>query len=532
MRRLRKRHVAMVVAMALVVAACGQSTDSTTTAAGSAQTTTTAGSGATTTSPSAGPTGTLTVAQQQILPRPDPYALTTNMEHTISLAMFDPLSRVDEEGEVTMFLAEEYVPESETSWLVHLKQGVLWSDGTEFTADDVVFTIERMLNPDTVTIWRAVYSYIESAEVVDQYTVRINTTRQVVALPADYGRMSMMPKHAMEAVGEDAFFENPVTSGPFKFVEMVPGERLVLEAYEDYHLGPPLVQNLIFKQVPDAVTRVAEATTGASDIVFDIPPTEVDTINNSGVAEVVAYGGVGRILIEFAIATTPALEDPRVRQAVFLAIDADAINDAVYNGAGGNQTGWFDRHTFGKNPDLVSHGYDPDMARALLADAGYPDGLAIPFSIRTPDGLLTEDVGLIVDSMLNDAGFITTFEVIEAAAFTTATNVEGTIEGIFMRGSRNSTGDPDQILRSYDPKREDKFLFDTELEAMIDAQASEPDPVVRAQLVSEIDAYLHDNFLGYNLLTWPGLEAVNSRVSGFIPSPFEVRWLHEVSVSN
>lgn len=531
MRLMRIRTLALVAVLTLLAAACAQSTDQTTTTAGG-QTTTTSG-GATTTEPAPeGPTGTLTVAQQQILPRPDPYALTTNMEHSISLAMFDPLSRVNEEGELTMYLAEEYIPEGPTSWLVNLKQGVLWSDGTEFTADDVVFTIDRMRNPDTVTIWRAVYSYIEGAEAVDKYTVRITTSRQVVALPADYGRMSMMPKHAIEAMGEDAFFQNPVTSGPFKFVEMVPGERLVLEAYEDYHLGPPKVKNLIFKQVPDAATRVAEATTGASDIVFDIPPTEVETVNDSGIAQVLAYPGVGRIMIEFAIATTPALEDPRVREAVFLAVDADAINDAIYDGAGGNQTGWFDRHTFGKNSDLVSHGYDPVRARQLLADAGYPNGLEIPFTIRTPDGLLTEDVGLIIDGMLNEAGFITTFEVMEAAAFTTATNVEGTMQGIYMRGSRNSTGDPDQILRAYDPKREDKFLFDAELEAMIDAQAAEPDPEVRAQIVGEIDEYLHNNFLGYNVLTWPGLEAVNNRVSGFIPSPFEVRWFHNVSVSD
>lgn len=530
MRLTKLRTLALVTVLVLVVAACAASPSTTTTAAG--QTTTTAAAATTTTAGQAGPSGTLTVAQQQILPRPDPYALTTNMEHSISLAMFDPLSRVNEEGELTMYLAEEYIAESETSWLVKLKQGIMWSDGVEFTADDVVFTIDRMRDPDTVTIWRAVYSYVDGAEVVDKYTVRINTTRQVVALPADYGRMSMMPKHALEAMGEDAFFADPVTSGPFEFVEMVPGERLVLEANEDYHLGAPKVQTLIFKQVPDAATRVAEATTGASDIVFDIPPTEIAGINASGVAEVLAYGGVGRMVVEFAIATTPALEDPRVREAVFLAIDADAINEAIYGGAGGNQTGWFDRHTFGKNPDLVSHGYNPERARQLLTDAGFPDGLDIPFTIRTPDGLLTEDVGLIIDSMLNEAGFRTTFTVLEAAAFTTATNVEGTMEGIYMRGSRNSTGDPDQILRAYDPKREDRFLFDPVLESMIDKQASEPDREARAALVSEIDEYLHSNFLGYNVLTWPGLEAINNRVSGFIPSPFEVRWFLNVSVTD
>ena len=528
MRLMGGRRLAASVAAVLILTACG------TQASPSAEPPASQGSGASSV-PSAGgdgPTGTLTIAQQAILPRPDAYALTTNMEFSIQYSMYDPLSRVNEEGELTYYLAESYEPETDTSWIVHLKPGVLWSDGSEFTAQDVVFSIEHMLNPDTGTIWTAVYSYVESAEVIDDYTVRVNTTRQVVNLPQDWGRMSMLPKEAFESMGADAFFENPVTSGPFKFVEMVPGERIVLEAYEDYHLGPPQVQTLIFKQVPDAATRVAEALTGESDIVFDVPPTEMDRVNESGVAEIVAYPGVGRLVMEFAIATTPELEDPRVREAVFLAIDADAINDAIYSGFGGDQTGWFDRHTFGKNTELESHGYDPERARELLAEAGYPDGLEIPFTIRTPDGLLSEDVGLVINDMLNAAGFITEFATLEASEFTRVTNVDGTITGLFMRGSRNSTGDPDQILRAYDPTREGKFIDDPELQELILAQGSEPDPERRAEIVSEIDAYIHDNFLGYTVITWPGIEAVNTRVSGFVPSPFEVRSFRNVSVTD
>ena len=477
-----------------------------------------------------GPSGTLTIAQQAILPRPDPYALTTNMEHSIVLSMYDPLSRVDEEGNLTYFLAESYEPEGDDAWLVHLKPGVKWSDGTEFTAEDVVFTINRMKDPETGTIWTAVYSYIDSAEVVDDYTVRINTTRKVVNLPQDYGRMSMMPKAAFESMGADAFFAAPVTSGPFKFVSMVPGERIELEANPDYHLGAPKVQNLVFKQVPDAATRVAEAVTGASDIVYDIPPTEIDNINNSGVAEVLAFPGVGRIVLEFAIATTPELEDPRVREAAFLAIDADGINQAIYNGAGGAQTGWMDRHTFGQNKDLVSHGYDPERAKQLLAEAGYPNGLPMPFTIRTPDGLLTEDVALVINENLKAVGFQTDFKTLEANEFTQLRNDSG-LKGLFLQGSRNSTGDPDQILRSYDPARESKYIFDDELTALINAQASEADPAIREGLVAETDKYIHDNFIGYNVLTWPGIESVNKRVSGYVPSPFEVRWFLNAAVS-
>lgn len=530
MRRTGGRRLSASLAIFVLVAACTTEASPSASSSEGAEP-----SGDASAAPSVGadgPSGTLTVAQQAILPRPDAYSLTTNMEFSLQYAMFDPLSRVNEEGELTYYLAESYEVESDTSWIVHLKPGVLWSDGTEFTADDVVFSIEHMLDPDTATIWTAVYSYVESGEVIDDYTVRVNTTRQVVNLPQDWGRMSMLPREAFESMGADAFFADPVTSGPFTFVENVPGERMVLEANLDYHLGPPQVETLIFKQVPDAATRVAEALTGESDIVFDIPPTEMERVNESGVAEVVAYPGVGRLVMEFATATTPVLEDPRVREAVFLAIDAESINEAIYGGFGGDQTGWFDRHTFGKNPDIVAHGYDPDRARELLAEAGYPDGLEIPFTIRTPDGLLSEDVGLAINDMLNAAGFITQFSTLDAAEFTRLTNVDGTMTGLFMRGSRNSTGDPDQILRAYDPTREGKFITDEGLQELILAQGSEPDVDARRAIVEEIDAYIHDNFLGYTIITWPGIEAVSTRVSGFVPSPFEVRWFHGVSVSD
>ncbi len=514
--------LAVMFAVSLVASACTSTTSSPSPAPSSPPSATSAPA-----TPS-GPSGTLTVAQQAILPRPDPYALTTNMEHSIVLSMYDPLSRVDEKGVLTYYLAKSYQAESDTSWIVTLKQGVKWSDGSEFTADDVVFTINRMKDPNTKTIWTAVYSYIASAEAVDKYTVRIKTTRKVVNLPQDYGRMSMMPKAAFEKMGADAFFAKPVTSGPFKFVEMVPGARIVLEANMDYHLGAPKLKGLVFKQVPDAATRVAEAVTAASDIVFDIPPTQIASINSSGKADVVAKPGVGRMIIEFALATTPELRDIRVREAVFLAIDADAINKAIYNGAGGAQTGWLDRHTFGQNKELKAHGHNLARAKSLLA-AAYPNGLKMPFTIRTPDGLQTEDAALAMNEMLKAVGFQTEFVTLEAAAFTKQRN-DGLMKGLYLQGSRNSTGDPDQVFRSYDPKREDKYIKDAALEKLIDLQASEPDPVKRAVLIGNVDKYIHDNFLGYNVLTWPGVEAVNKRVSGYIPSPFEVRWFHTISV--
>lgn len=468
-----------------------------------------------------GPSGTLTISQAQIVPQMDPYALTTNSHFSIYYSVWDPLSRVDEEGKLQNYLAESWQNESPTSWIVKLKKGVKWHDGTPFTAKDVVFSVQRLRDPATKTIWTAVYSYVTGAEAVDDYTVRITTKALVVNVPQDFGRMQMMPKDAFEKLGKEGFIKAPIGTGPFKFVKMAAGDSITLEANMEYFNGPPKVKTLIWKQVPDPATRVAEILSGASDIVIGLPPNEVSRINSSSSAKVVAGGSVIRMILNFALSTTPELKDPRVREAAIRAIDVEAINKAVYDGKAGKQTGWLDKHSFGYNKDLKPYTYDPAKSKQLLVDAGYPNGLPMTLMMRKGDFLLVDEVALAVVDYLNKGGFKIDLQSFENAAFTQMGRT-GAYKGIYLLASRNSTGDPDQVFRALDSKREDKYILDKDLENLIDAQASEPDPEKRATKVAAVDKYIHDNFLAYNMLTVPSLDGVSNRVAGFRQSPFDI----------
>jgi peptide/nickel transport system substrate-binding protein len=330
-------------------------------------------------------------------------------------------------------------------------------------------------------------------------------------------------------MGKDAYFEAPIGTGPFKLTKITPGESWTLTANEDYYLGPPKVRTLIWKRVPDPATRVAELLAGTSDIIIGVPPNELPRIDASPNAQTVVGPSVIRVLLDYAISTTPELQDKRVREAVALAIDVDAINKAVYDGKAGKQTGHFDRHSFGYNKNLKPHPYDPARAKQLLADAGYADGM--PLILQRPKNsyLLDDEVSLAVVDYLNKGGFKIDYQPIDFAQFS-AMRLRGEYRGIQLGSSRNSTGDPDQIMRSYDPKRQDKYLLDKQLEALIDAQASEPDRTKRAEKVAVLDQYIHENFLAYNLMTVPSLDGVNKRVEGFKQSPFEIYWFHGTSV--
>ena len=478
----------------------------------------------------AGPTGTLTISQLALLPRADPYAVTANAEHSIVYSIWDPLSRVDEEGNTKMYLAESWQQESPTSWIVKLRKDARWHDGVPFTSADVLFSIDYIRDADGCKcIWTSAYSYVLGGEAIDANTVRINTKDQQVGMPVDFGRVAMMPKHAVEKMGKDAYFQAPVGTGPFKLAKITPGESWTLEANENYYLGAPKVKTLIWKRVPDPATRVAELLSGASDIIIGVPPNELPRIDGSSNARSVVGPSVIRVLMDFAISTTPELKDKRVREAVALAIDADAINKAVYDGKGGKQTGHFDRHSFGYNKDLQPHPYDPVRAKQLLAEAGFPNGMPIVLQRPKDSYLLDNEVSLAVVDYLTKGGFKVDYQPIDFAQFS-AMRLKTEYKGLQLGSSRNSTGDPDQIMRGYDPKRQDKYLLDKQLEALIDAQASEPDRAKRAVKVAALDQYLHENFLALNLMTVPSLDGVNKRVEGFVQSPFETYSFLGVSV--
>lgn len=485
-----------------------------------------------TTSPAAArpaPDGTLTVVQALLPLTADPHVEYLNTSWSVNYAIYDPLARVDEAGVLQPYLATSWEVETPTSWIFHLRENVKWHDGTPFTADDVVWSVKRLLDPETKSIWTGIYSYVSGAEAVDQQTVRISTKTTSVAVPQDFGRMAMLPKAQFEKMGKDAFLQHPIGTGPFKFSKQVAGEEITLVANEDYWGDVPLVKTLLFKQVPDAATRVAELLAGTADIVDAIPPNEIERINASGSSTVVAAPTVRRILLEFAITTTKELEDRRVREAVAHAIDTDTLNQALYGGKAGAQTGWLDHASWGYDKALKPYAYDPEKSKQLLAEAGYPDGMPITFTMGKGRFLLDEEVGLAISDYLSKAGFKVDFQTMEWGTFSKA-RTSKTMQGIYMLSSGNSTGEPDQVFRSFDTKRESIYISDPKLDEMIHQQAAETDRAKREPMVAAVDAYIHDQVLSVNLLTVPGFYGVNSRTEGFKPSPFEIFSFANISV--
>lgn len=283
-----------------------------------------------------------------------------------------------DEIEVVPDLAESWEANPElTEYTFRLKSGVTWHDGAPLTAADVKFTIDSVLDPEVNASGRGVVSSIKSTEVVDDLTVRFVLQYPYALLPIMLGyNKPIVPRHLLE--GQDlnqptAFLQQPIGTGPFRFKEFSQGSFLAVEAYPDYFEGPPLLDGIIFKNVPDGNARVAQVRAGEIDFTV-IEPPQVNALSGVDDVEVRTVPQVQYFF--FAINhSNPKFADVRVRQALAHGVDRQALIERVLDGRATAATGPINP-LLGElyTSDVVTHAYDPERAAALLAEAGWTKG--------------------------------------------------------------------------------------------------------------------------------------------------------------
>src|SRR6266516_1649048 len=294
-------------------------------------------------------------------------------------------------------LAESWRLLNETTWQFKLRRGIKFHNGEPFDAAAVKFSVERMLNPAQGAPGRTSIASIDHVDVVDPYTVNVVTKTPFPLLPVrmspDHcGTVGIVPPKYLAQVGDAGFAVKPVGTGPFKFVEWVKDERLVLEANKDYHRGAPAIERLVFRPVPELTTRVAALVSGQADLVSDIPPDQTGKIQSSGNAhvEISSLGGFV-IMVKMTNYLMPGpWQDVRVRKAINYAIDMDTIIKTVLEGYGVALGVPLEKEAFGFNPNIKWYGYDPERAKTLLREAGHPNGFEM--TLHAPNRRYMNDI--------------------------------------------------------------------------------------------------------------------------------------------
>ncbi len=309
-------------------------------------------------------------------------------DQVIGHILFQNLIVYDENLAYAPALADSFaVAEDGMSVDFRLREGVLWHDGTPVTVDDVIWTFEASMDPETAYPERQSLQYIERAERVDERTVRFHFS-QVHAEPvADFAYWSPMPKHLLEDVPRTQmttapFNQNPVGNGPFRFVSWQPNESVVFEANESHWAGRPHLDRIVFRVIPEPATAITELLSGGIDLYRNVPPSDMARLESSRAARPLSYPSLGFELVMWNV-RDPLFEDERVRQAMTLATDRQAIVDGLLQGYGEVANGPAAPAQWERNQDLEPWPHDPEAARQRLAETGWEDA--------DGDGILEKD---------------------------------------------------------------------------------------------------------------------------------------------
>lgn len=434
-------------------------------------------------------------------------------------------------GEFVGYLAESWEGSDDgLVWTFKLRDGVKFHNGEPLTAQDFVYTIQRVTNPDDTALFNRaarVWAQVDKAEAVDALTLKI--TLKVFTYPflLNMTRPMSQPlnQKAVEA-GED-----PVGVGPFKFKEYIRGEKLVLERYEDFnwgpsftHGGPAYIENLEYRFVPEAATVVAGLEAGEIDIA-SVPPVDVAFFQNSDkfiVTEELAQGIYPYIAFNF---TQPPFDDVRVRKAINLAVDRESLLKVVTQGKAEVEFGPISKRTIGYWPGVqyIGYGFDLAKAKSLMEEAGYT---------TDANGMLVKDgqpVKLVIKTDSADPTSVKTCEVLKEQfkALGIELEIQQEETGVFYDGlyandfslavSGLSYFDADLMYLSFHSSQyAPGGLVDPELDAILDRVHSTVNPEARQKAADEAQKYIIENALLVPLFTPLDNLVITSRLKNVI----------------
>ena len=320
--------------------------------------------------------------------------LTKNATHMI----FDGLVELElgkpEKGWATLrpALAESWtVSEDGMTYTFNLRKGVKFHDGTPFNAEVAKWNYDRFSNPDAPQYNSVANAYlnfyarwIESSRVVDEHTFEIVLTQPhyewLQIGQSSCGQPEMISPTAWEIHGDQDIALHPVGTGPFKFVEREIDVMVVLERNDDYYGEPAKLDYMVYRQITDPATRIAALRAGEINMVTEPTWDEIENLVDEGF-QLQLQPNVPSVWYAAFNMQHPDLQDVRVRKAINMAIDREGVAREVLRGTGKAEHGMLSAGTFAYDPDYDPCPYDPDGAKALLAEAGYADGLELTFEI-------------------------------------------------------------------------------------------------------------------------------------------------------
>jgi peptide/nickel transport system substrate-binding protein len=441
-------------------------------------------------------------------PRVGVDAYSERIDHLI----FNSLVRKSDSSGILPDLAESWEIPDATTYIFHLRSNVRFHDGRELTADDVVYTFKSILDGTVQTSKLGTYRLVDTIEALDPQTVRFTLTEPYapflwnLALPA----IGIVP----EGAGTD-FSDHPVGSGPFVFEHYVRDSEVVLRSNPDYFGEAPQLDAIRFKIVPDAVVRALELRKGTVDIVLNMLPADmVEALREESHLEVLNSEGTNAQYLAFNL-EDPLFSDVRVRRAIAHAVDREAIVKYLWRNQARLADSLLPPENWAYSSDVSRYGYDPELARSILDDAGYDE---ISFTYRTS----TDPLGLLVAAVLQQQFKDLRIDMqIRSNEF--ATFFSDVVSGNFQMYSLRWIGgnnDPDifnLVFHSdmFPPNGANRGHYSNpEVDRWIELARRETDVEIRKAYYADIQKTLSDDLPYVNLYYTNNVAVVNKRIEG------------------
>lgn len=463
-------------------------------------------------------------------------ALTTAMDdYMVLMNIYSGLFRYKPGTfEIEADLAVDWeISDDGREWIFYLREGVQFhKDFGELTSEDVKFTIERILDPATKSVNVGQFQNIKEVNALDRYTVQILLKepdlnlkhRLVVTRP--FGGL-VVSKKAVQEYG-DNYASNPIGTGPFQFVERVRRERLLLEANPDYYEGPPVLKEVSFLTIPDEATSSLALERGDIHIAEVYDPRVIERAIKAD-----DYGVIGapRPSIHKLMINTRVepLDNPLVRQAIAHAVNTEEIIEGILGGNALKPVSAIHPLLNGFTDEVHEYPYNPEKARELLAEAGYPNG----FNTRVVNYSFGQWVPILelIQAQLTRVGINIQIDVHERGTYVEARAREDT--PIVMFGI-TTTPIAEAVLdlyhsRNIPPGGLNFMRYDGADEAL-NAASKEASPEKRLDFLKEAQIQISADIPSIPLYHPEGTYLVRNQVEGYTPDPFGGIWLYTISL--
>ncbi|MDJ0981389.1 MAG: ABC transporter substrate-binding protein [Kiloniellales bacterium] len=471
----------------------------------------------------------------------DPHYHNLTPNNALAREIFDRLIMPDDKQVLKPGLAVSWKAVDDLTWEFKLREGVKWHDGSPFTADDVIFTFERA--PDVPNSPSSFGTYLKgkTIEKVDDLTVRIKTAAPYPLMPNDISTFSIVSKKHGEGAGTEDYNSGKaaIGTGAYKFVEWVPGDRIVLERNDDFWGDKPEWEKVTIKPIKSGPARLAALLAGDVDFIEGVPTTDIERLRDN--TDITLSQGISNRVIYLHLdhfrddspfvkaadggAIKNPLRDARVRTAISKAINRDAIVDRVMEGVAVKAGQLLPEGFFGVSSKLKPVDYDPEGAKKLLAEAGVPDGFQL--TIHGPNDRYINDAKIAeaIAQMLTRVGIKTAVETMPKSVYfkrASRGGPDGTPEFSFVlvgwgAGTGEASSPLKSLLHTYDKERgfgaSNRGRYSNqEVDKLVERALSTIDDGKRAALLAQAtEVAIEDGGiipLHYQVNTWAGRKGI------------------------